>query len=383
MLRLLLVACLLSARAPAAAFSAEREERLSDAGGFRNLSKGLGLWIGAATPLNLLQQGNTQYVTTLAANYDLITAENECKWSATEGYGRGKFNFTKCDGVRDFAKRHGMVFRGHNLCWGKYNPRWLTQLSEEDARQALTDHVTSVVKHYPDAPFWDVVNEAIADESEDSIFFETNEFSRNETHRDRRSVEEIDEISNPFGFKTSDWYPKVKDFVWVAFRAARKAAPEGTKLFYNDYSINSAYYKKSQRVFALVKNLTQEGLIDGVGLQFHISAGWEKWGGNPFGLKETFKQYENLNLTVHITEMDVQRKGTYLDDEDAQADTYKSVLSECLSAPNCKNFETWGFEDGHTWLGSNAHPLPFDCNFRRKKAANEIARMLAGWPRKV
>ena len=31
------------------------------------------------------------------------TAENECKWGGTEGGGQGKFDFSSCDKIRDFA----------------------------------------------------------------------------------------------------------------------------------------------------------------------------------------------------------------------------------------------------------------------------------------
>ena len=46
-------------------------------------------------------------------------------------------------------------------------------------------------------------------------------------------------------------YPDVPDFVWVAFKAARAAAPKGVKLFYNDYSINNFDRAKSTRVYVI------------------------------------------------------------------------------------------------------------------------------------
>ena len=46
-------------------------------------------------------------------------------------------------------------------------------------------------------------------------------------------------------------YPDVPDFVWVAFKAARAAAPKGVKLFYNDYSINNFDRAKSTRVYVM------------------------------------------------------------------------------------------------------------------------------------
>ena len=49
--------------------------------------------------------------------YNLGTAENACKWAATEP-AKNVYNFTQCDFVYDYAKRHNMTFRVANLCWG-------------------------------------------------------------------------------------------------------------------------------------------------------------------------------------------------------------------------------------------------------------------------
>ena len=65
------------------------------------------------------------YAAKLAEQYSLLTSENQCKWAATQP-AQGTYDFAGCDRARDFAKAHGMAFRGHNLCWGEYNPDWLT-----------------------------------------------------------------------------------------------------------------------------------------------------------------------------------------------------------------------------------------------------------------
>jgi endo-1,4-beta-xylanase len=50
--------------------------------------------------------------------------------------------------VRAFADAHGMAFRGHNLCWGDYNPAWLEALSAGDKQAALRSHIAAVAGHY-------------------------------------------------------------------------------------------------------------------------------------------------------------------------------------------------------------------------------------------
>lgn len=43
-----------------------------------------------------------------------------------------------------------------------------------------------------------------------------------------------------------------------------------------------------------------------------------------------------------------------------QASLYKGLLNVCLESPNCGSFETWGFTDKYTDIGSWQYPLPFD-----------------------
>lgn len=57
---------------------------------------------------------DSEYVKVLAAEYDLNTPENACKWSETEPR-RGGFNFSQCSAVDSFAVAANSSFRGHNL----------------------------------------------------------------------------------------------------------------------------------------------------------------------------------------------------------------------------------------------------------------------------
>jgi len=132
---------------------------------------------------------------------------------------QGQFDFEPCDAVRSFADAHGMAFRGHNLCWGEYNPAWLEALDGHEKRGALTSHIAAVAGRYGDAAFaWDVVNEAVADGPC---------------------------AGASFCFKNSTWYPAVPTFLEDAFFAARAACPD-CQLFYNDYNIASDRYLASE-----------------------------------------------------------------------------------------------------------------------------------------
>ena len=116
------------------------------------------LFIGTA--INKSHFGG-QYSAVAAQHFNLVTAENECKFDAIQPE-QGQFNFTGCDVVKSFADANKMEFRGHNFIWGQQVPSWVSALSPEGKRQALIDHITKVAPRYGNVA-WDVVNEAIAD----------------------------------------------------------------------------------------------------------------------------------------------------------------------------------------------------------------------------
>jgi len=97
---------------------------LSLAQTLRQAAQGKHFYVGTASNLQHINQDNT-YATTLSQQYNLVTAENECKWAAIQP-NRGQYTFTQCDGILQHAKAANQVFRGHNLCWGSGNPNWLT-----------------------------------------------------------------------------------------------------------------------------------------------------------------------------------------------------------------------------------------------------------------
>ena len=68
--------------------------------------------------------------------------------------------------------------------------------------------------------------------------------------------------------RDSSWYRVAgSDYVSRAFELARRWAPEGTLLFYNDY--NTAYAEKRSGILRLLKQVMETGCIDGYGFQMH------------------------------------------------------------------------------------------------------------------
>jgi endo-1,4-beta-xylanase len=306
-------------------------------------STGGRLYVGAISNYGDLQN-DAQYRTVLAQQYNLQTAENECKWAATEP-NANQFTYTQCDYCWNYARTNATsVFRGHNLCWGQGNPSWVLAVTNvQQLESYLQGHVQNLIQHYGTGPYcWDVVNEAITDDN---------------------SASNIYKAAPP-------WYPAISNYVNLTFQYARQAS--GTqKLFYNDYGGEGAG-TKSDRIYNMVRSMKQGGVpIDGVGLQMHVSTSYYP---SPTDVGNNIKRLVALGLEVHITEMDVAcpNTGQY----NVQAQIYGSMLQTCLSIPGCKSFQSWGFTDKYTWLGTSQHPLPFDENYGWKPAANTILSTL-------
>ena len=276
------------------------------------------------------------------------------------GSSRAVFDYSQCDAVYNFTRRYNMTFRGHNLCWGMYNPGWLEHggFNATAKRALLVEHATAVASYYGAKAYaWDVVNEAISD-------------------------------SPPYALKTNVWYPDVPDYVDVAFTAARSAT--GAKLFYNDYNVGSmaegafelhpttgarlesGSKGKADAMYAMAKDMLARGVpLDGVGFQLHVDHSFSAFD----GVRDNVARFGALGLEVHMTEVDVtcSAGGCTLDD---QAAVYRGLLGACLANAACKNFESWGYTDKYTWKGSGTRPLPFDEQYEPKPAANALLQGL-------
>ena len=141
-----------------------------------------------------------------------------------------------------------MKFRGHCLLWYGFLPMWMYQLKGKDVEQAIVEHITGVLEHYRGKiDTWDVVNEAIADNSTGA--------------------------NGTWDMRKSHLYNEVPNYVDIAYKTAREVDPT-VKLFYNDYDIEGIDIRegnKTNAVYNFVKDLVDRGVpIDGVGLQYHL-----------------------------------------------------------------------------------------------------------------
>ncbi|MEU4261698.1 endo-1,4-beta-xylanase [Streptomyces argenteolus] len=299
-----------------------------------NAAAAKGRYFGTAVAAHHL--GEAQYASTLDAQFDSVTPENEMKWDAIEST-RNSFNYSSADQIVNRARSKGMKVRGHTLVWHSQLPGWVGGLGTADLRTAMNNHITQVMTHYKGKiDSWDVVNEAYQDGSSGA----------------RRSSPFQDKLGN--------------GFIEEAFRTAR-AVDAGVKLCYNDYNTDGQN-AKSNAVYAMVKDFKQRGVpIDCVGFQSHFNSNSPV----PSDYRANLQRFADLGVDVQITELDIEGSGS------SQAASYSSVVNACLAVTRCTGITVWGVTDKYSWRSSGT-PLLFDGNYNKKPAYDAVLTALGG-----
>ncbi len=318
----------------------------------RDLADKQNFHIGAAVAIPALKNDPT-YADTLAREFNIVTPENVMKMETLQPQ-RGHFDFSQGDMLVDFAEAHHMLVHGHTLVWHNQLPGWLTSgtFTRDEAIQLLHDHIFTVLEHYQGrVQFWDVVNEAIADDGS--------------------------------GLRDTPWRRLIgDDYVEMAFRFAHEADPDAL-LFYNDYG-GEMGGTKSDAIYAMVKDFVARGVpINGVGLQMHLTLNTV----NAYALAQNMQRLTDLGLQVQITEFDDRYNGaTNANILQQQANDYRQVLDICLNNPKCTAFITWGVSDQGSWLrgahlgffnNPTVEPLLFDDQYQPKPAYFAVQDVLA------
>jgi endo-1,4-beta-xylanase len=179
-------------------------------------------------------------------------------------------------------------------------------------------------------------------------------------------------ISDSGGTYRNTHFYKVlgKDFIRVAFEAARAADPD-VQLLYNDYGGEDLGWK-SDAIYELVKDLKESGLpIDGIGLQSHVT----HTGVPADELEANLERLAALGLSINLSEIDVRMgmaSGTLDEKLSRQAEIYRQLAAACADQPACTGLFVWGFTDAHSWVdgtfGGTNLPCLLDEDLNRKPA---------------
>lgn len=270
-----------------------------------------------------------------------------------------QISLNEADAMLKFAGENKIPVRGHVLVWHSQTPDWFFKenfdsdgawVSKEKMTQRLENYIKIVMetlaKDYPDVEFyaWDVVNEAASDAG---------------TIRDAGSNNEVS--------GQSAWVKVYGDqsYIPLAFEYARKYAPAGCKLFYNDYNEYSPN-KQAYILSDILTPLVEKKLIDGMGMQSHISMSYP----SVDLYKSAIQQYADLGLEIQITELDISEKSNDYADQLALAERYQEVFKMYKelkdSGTNISAVVLWGITDSTSWIGG--YPLLFDKDYQAKPA---------------
>jgi endo-1,4-beta-xylanase len=318
-----------------------------------------GLLVGAAAEYEHLFKKGTlvmNYANTLGSQFNFLTPGNAMKWGPIDENG-----LDPADAIVDFASRNKMKIKGHTLVWHEQLPAWVNvQMSTDQLRAAVQDHIRSLVGHFKGRVFaWDVVNEAI----------------------------EWSDASGSWGLRDTVFLEKLGEgYIGDAFRLAHETDPDAL-LIYNDYGAEGLC-GKSDRVYELVRSLLADGVpIHGVGLQMHISATDYP---DPDGITANVRRLTDLGLKVNISEMDVRihdAPGTMKDKLELQRRVYHDVIAACVKVRGFMGVTFWGFTDAVSWITNGSAepyfprddaPLLFDANYNPKPAYFGVVDALQG-----
>jgi len=277
----------------------------------RTAAKARGIELGTAVRGDVLKRVRA-YRQLVAAQFATVTPENEMKWDQIEPE-RGQFRFDSADDIVKRAREARQKIRGHTLVWHFQLPEWVRELGRKDLRQAMREHIRTVMEHYDsDVGVWDVVNEPISDRG---------------------------------GLRPSVFARRLgPGFIEDAFRTAR-VADRDAKLYLNEIGAEGIG-PKSNRLYEVARGLKARGVpIDGVGFQVHANLA-----GLPADFVANMQRFRALGLDIAITEADVALKlPPSAADVEQQAKIYAQIVRACLTV-RCASLTFWGFTDGRSWI---------------------------------
>ena len=274
----------------------------------------------------------------------------------TEFIGNPRLDVTDIESVSKACKENGIPMRGHTLIWYSQTPSWLFYenydvngelASRELMLTRMENYIAAVMtwceENYPGVIYaWDVVNEAIADDG---------------------------------GMRDCYWLETIgEDYVEKAFEFARKHAPEGVQLFYNDY--NEYQDSKQADIIEMLKPVAEAGNIDGMGMQSHISSGLDP----DYYLGAMQEYVDELGVIIHITELDVTAPNSQNPMYD-QGVYMKKLFTAIIEAKDAgmpiECVTVWGLTDDMSWKSANS-PLLFYGNLDPKPAYEGVMCAING-----
>ncbi|MBR1592406.1 MAG: endo-1,4-beta-xylanase [Ruminococcus sp.] len=339
---------------------------------------------------NILNGGtvqNSAITANIIKDCNSVECENETKPDATlvQSQCSGTniaVSLNSCAAIMDFCVKNNIGMRGHTLVWHSQTPGWFFKegFNPNGAwvdKNTMNARMESYIKNmfaaietqYPDLDLYayDVCNECVSDDA-------------SRTANNGGAREPGDSSVQGQGGKSA-WVQVYGDnsFVEQAFTYARKYAPDGCALYYNDY--NEYWDHKRDTIYNMCKSLYEKGLLDGIGMQSHVPANATGFAGTDSYIEAMYK-YLSIGCDVQVTELDISvesGKYSYTD----QANKYKAIFQAAMdwnTNPKSDGRVTavciWGPNDANSWLSEGSNALLYDSSNQPKEAYKTLINML-------
>ncbi|MDE5884845.1 MAG: endo-1,4-beta-xylanase [Oscillospiraceae bacterium] len=296
---------------------------------------------------------------------DAILDKNACLAMAESGDDENpQVSLASAKSILDFARENNIPVRGHVLVWHQQTPTWFFKenydengewVSKEKMLVRMENYIKNVFaaieKDYSDVNFYafDVVNECWLDDG---------------NYRTPGTQED--------GSANSPWVQIFGDnsFIKPAFEFAKKYAPEGCKLYYNDF--NEYMPQKTDAIIKMVEEINADGhYIDGIGMQSHLDA---RSGSDAFPAVNVYKKaldkFCETGLDVQVTELDATVNDA--DHFEEQAQYYSDIMDAIVEHKDqISSVVFWGTTDDQSWRASK-YPLLFNEDYTAKPSYYSI-----------
>jgi endo-1,4-beta-xylanase len=243
--------------------------------------------------------------------FNQVTPENSGKWGTVEST-RNVMNWSQMDSIYNYAKSRGYPLKQHTFVWGKQEPGWMTSLSAAEAAAEVEEWIRLFALRYPDVEYCDVVNEP---------------------------------FHAPPSFKNAIGGDGATGWDWViwAFTKARQYLPNA-KLLINEYSVLEGGVTV-QEYANLINLLKARGLIDGAGLQCHLTSR---------GLSATTAK-SRLDQLTSLTgvPLNISEYGIDSANDSTQLSIYQQLIPVFMEHPNVIGVTGWGYLQGYTWKANS------------------------------
>ncbi|MCI4645236.1 MAG: endo-1,4-beta-xylanase [Hyphomonadaceae bacterium] len=334
----------------------------------KDLAAAKGIRFGSAMAARQLQ--DERYKEIILRECATIVAENEHKWYSINP-APDVWNWKPGDDLVAFAKANDLKMRGHTLLWHKtrWSPQWVNEkefASAAETEAFVANYVSQVARrHDPFLYAWDVVNEAVHDQTGD--------------------------------FRTSSLTKHMgENLIDFCFALAREHAPNA-KLVYNDYmSWEDSSAPHREGVLRFLERLLKRGVpVEGLGIQSHSN----------YEMPDEYTREKQRNwiafvdevvgmgLEIYITEYDVNdtRMGPDIAYRDRVMASYtRDYFDLMLSYPQLKEILIWGMVDDQNWLQTFLpreddvlkRPTLYDENYQAKSMRTALAEALIAAPQR-